>query len=324
MRVLVTGGAGFIGSLTAQRLADRGDAVVVLDDLSTGHRTSVPEAAIFYEGSIGDARLLAQILTQHQIDACMHFAGLIASGESMAEPARYLSVNVGATLVLLEALVGAGCRQLVVSSSAGVYGEPHHLPISEDHPTNPESVYGATKLMVEQAVRWLGDLGQLRYVALRYFNAAGGVPGHVENHHPETHLIPLALAAAAGDRPALQLYGDDYPTRDGTCVRDYIHVADLAAAHLAALDALGGGTHALIANLGTGQGYTVAEVVAMVEQVTGLAVPVEIAPRRPGDWAAHVASCDLARQALDWVPTQSSLEQIVADAWAGYRQLTKR
>ena len=313
--VLVAGGAGFIGSLTAQALLERGDHVTILDNLSTGSVGQIPEGAMFVEASIGDRFAVSELLKSSSIDACICFAGLIAAGESMTEPGRYFANNVGETTVLLEELAKAGVREFVFSSSAAVYGEPLFTPMTETHPTDPTSVYGETKLMIERVLAWMARQGSLRYVALRYFNAAGAVTGHAESHHPETHLIPLALAAARGERPPLQVFGSDYPTRDGTCIRDYIHIVDLASAHLAALDALASGTKELVCNLGTSEGYSVREVIAAIEAVTNMSVPHEFANRRPGDPAELVAGCDLARDVLGWVPTRSSLGEIITDVW---------
>jgi UDP-glucose 4-epimerase len=318
MRALVTGGAGFIGSLTAERLLDRGDEVVILDDLQSGHREDVPDGAELVVASIGDRDAVRQVLAEARPHVCLHFAGLIAAGESMSEPARYFRANVAETLVLLDELVNAGVDQVVFSSSAAVYGEPQATPMTEDHPTVPTSVYGATKLQVEQALGWMSQRGVLRYVALRYFNAAGGSPGHREHHMVETHLIPLALAAVAGNRPALEIFGTDYPTPDGTCIRDYIHIEDLADAHLAAVDYLAGDGTSLIANLGTGSGFSVREVLDAIESVVGRPVPIRDAERRPGDPAALVASSSKAAAVLDWMPTRSSLGEIIADAWRAF------
>jgi len=318
MRCLVTGGAGFIGSLTAERLLDRGDEVIILDDLSTGHREVVPPAAELVVASVGDQVAVRALLADVRPDACIHFAGLIAAGESMAEPGRYFEANVGESLALLEELIRAGVDQVVFSSSAAVYGEPQWTPMDEGHPTIPTSVYGATKLQVEQALEWMSRQGALRYAALRYFNAAGGSEGHCEDHAVETHLIPLAMAALAGLRPALQVFGTDYPTPDGTCIRDYIHVEDLAAAHLAALDHLSAGGASLVANLGTGTGYSVREVLSAIEAVVGRPVPAEMAARRPGDPAELVASSATARDLLGWSPQRSGLEEIIADAWRAF------
>ncbi len=313
--VLVAGGAGFIGSLTAQALLDRGDRVTIVDDLSTGSKDVIPQGAAFHEASIGDEVAMTTLLSSADIDACICFAGFIAAGESMSDPGKYFVNNVGATTVLLEALAKAQVQQFVFSSSAAVYGEPLFTPMTETHPTAPTSVYGETKLMVERVLSWMASRGAMRYVALRYFNAAGALEGHREAHQPETHLIPLALAAAKGERPALQVFGTDYPTPDGTCIRDYIHVSDLARAHLAALDVLASGTTELVCNLGTSQGYSVREVISAIEEVTGLSVPHELTSRRPGDPAELVASCDLARDVLGWVPTRSALHDIIRDAW---------
>ena len=318
MRCLVTGGAGFIGSLTAERLLDRGDEVIVLDDLSTGHRAVIPAGAQLVQASVGDQAAVRQLLADLQPDACIHFAGLIAAGESMVEPGRYFEANVGESLALLEELIRAGIDQVVFSSSAAVDGEPHSTPMDEDHPTVPTNVYGATKLQVEQALEWMSRQGALRFAALRYFNAAGGSAGHYEDHAVETHLIPLAMAAVAERRPALQVYGTDYPTPDGTCIRDYIHVEDLAVAHLAALDHLAGGGSSLVANLGTGHGYSVREVLAAIEAVVGRPVPVTEAERRPGDPAELVASSARAHAVLGWTPQRSSLREIISDAWQAF------
>jgi len=320
MRCLVTGGAGFIGSLTAERLLDRGDEVIVLDDLSTGHREVVPAGAELVVAAVGDQAIVRQLLADTRPDACIHFAGLIAAGESMAEPGRYFEANVGESLALLEELIRAGVDQVVFSSSAAVYGEPQSTPMGEDHPTVPTSVYGATKLQVEQALEWMSRQGALRYAALRYFNAAGGSEGHREDHSVESHLIPLALAAVAGQRPALQVFGTDYPTPDGTCIRDYIHVEDLAAAHLAALDHLAAGGSSLVANLGTGRGYSVREVLAAIESVVGRPVPALMADRRPGDPAELVASSKTAAEMLGWIPLRSSLDEIIVDAWQAFER----
>lgn len=320
MRTLVTGGAGFIGSLTAQRLLDRGDEVIVIDDLSTGHREVVPVGAELVVASIGDRAAVHHLLAEKQPDACIHFAGLIAAGESMAEPGRYFDANVGASLCLLDELILAGVEQVIFSSSAAVYGEPQAALIGEDHPTEPTNVYGATKLQVEQALAWMARQGVLRSVALRYFNAAGGSEGHREDHMVETHLIPLALAAIAGQRPPLAVFGTDYPTPDGTCIRDYIHVEDLAAAHLAALDYLASGGESAVVNLGTGRGYSVHEVLAVIENVVGQPVPTVLADRRAGDSAALVASATKAEAILGWTPSRSTLDAIIADAWEAFQR----
>ena len=312
MRVLVTGAAGFIGSTTAEVLVDEGHEVVALDDLSTGHREDVPERARFVEGRCGDAPLVASL---GEFDACLHFAGRIEPTMSMATPELFFDVNVAQSLTLVRGLVEAGCPKFVFSSSAAVYGTQDAMPITEDRPIHPESPYGESKAQVETALRWLVARGRLRAASLRYFNAAGASPAHPERHDPEIHLIPLALDAAAGIRDGLDLYGEDYPTRDGTCVRDYVHVLDLARAHVRAIDALDEHPEVVV-NLGTGVGHTNREVLDAVRGVTGVDFAVRAAPRRPGDPAEAVASNARARELLGWTIDHPSLEGIVADAWA--------
>jgi UDP-glucose 4-epimerase len=314
MRALVTGGAGFVGGAVVEALLGLGHQVVVVDNLSSGTADQVPVGATFAALSVGDTAGINALLDAHDVDVCFHFAGLIAAGLSMETPETFFANNVGETTSLLQCLVEHGVDRFVFSSSAAVYGEPQYTPIDEVHPTAPVSPYGESKLLVEHALTWLARRGRMRFAALRYFNAAGAVSGRPECHVPETHLIPLALDVAAGVREAFEMFGDDYPTRDGTCVRDYIHVGDLATAHLAAADALG--EHdALVCNLGTGVGSTNAEVVTAVREVTGAEVPVRDAPRRSGDSSQLVAANDLAREVLGWTPTRSSLAEIVRDAW---------
>ena len=314
MNALVTGGAGFVGGAVVQALLDAGDTVVVVDNLSSGTADQVPTGATFVELSVGNAPEIAAVLSSTSFDVCFHFAGLIAAGVSMQEPETFFANNVGETFSLLQCLVEAGVERFVFSSSAAVYGEPLYTPIDESHRTETVSPYGESKLLVEHALAWLARLGRIRYAALRYFNAAGALRGRPELHVPETHLIPLALEVAAGERATLDLYGDDYPTPDGTCIRDYIHVADLATAHIAAARALTE-EPALICNLGTGTGSSNAEVVDAVRKVTGRDIEVRLAPRRPGDSSTLVAANDRARSLLGWVPVRSSLEEIVSDAW---------
>jgi UDP-glucose 4-epimerase len=314
VRALVTGGAGFVGGVVVRRLLERGDEVVVLDNLRTAVPTDVPAGAELVVASVGDRAALDAVLGAGRFDACFHFAGRIEAGESMRVPETFFAVNVAETLVLLDALVSAGVDRVVFSSSAAVYGDPEYTPMDEAHPLRPVSAYGESKLLVERALGWLGQLGRLRSASLRYFNAAGAVPGRPERHRPETHLIPLALAVARGERADLELYGDDYPTRDGTCVRDYVHVDDLAVAHLLAVDALSEGGD-LVCNLGTGTGSTVGEIVAAVREVTGAPVPVRTVARRAGDPAVLVAGSDRAHERLGWVPARSSVSEIVRDAW---------
>lgn len=315
MTVLVTGGAGYIGSIVVDQLVERGDSVVVLDDLSRGPRHAINRSADFVEGSVGDADLVDSVVARFDPRVVIHFAGYIAVGESTLDPGLYFEVNVAQSIRMLNALRAAGIGRVVFSSSAAVYGNPDHTPIPESHPTRPTSPYGWTKLAVEQVLEQLSAAHDLRAVSLRYFNAAGATPKRREEHVPETHLLPLVLAAAAGTRPDIKVFGSDYPTPDGTAIRDYIHVADLAAAHLAAVDYLerGGATTAL--NLGTGRGYSVLEVIEAVEETTGTRVPWAFAGRRPGDPAELVAAVGRAEELLSWRPEQSDLPSIIRSAW---------
>ncbi|MGN9911940.1 UDP-glucose 4-epimerase GalE [Phytohabitans sp. LJ34] len=321
MKLLVTGGAGYVGSVVSRMLLDAGHEVVVLDDLRTGHAVAVAPDATFVRASIHDA---AQVLTPEAgFDGVLHFAGLIAAGESMAKPELYWDDNVIASLALLDAVRAAGVRRFVFSSTAAVYGNPTELPIRESAVKHPTSTYGATKLAFDLALTSESFAHELAAVSLRYFNVAGAYlrPGVSigERHDPETHLIPIALQVAAGKRDKLQLFGDDYPTDDGTCVRDYIHVEDLARAHLLALESAKPSEHKIY-NLGSGSGFSNRQVVDVVREVTGHPLPVEIAPRRSGDPASLVASSDLARQELGWTPTRTTLHDMVSDAWAFYRE----
>ena len=318
MAVLVTGGAGYIGSVTAETLLASGYEVVVLDDLSRGHRELVPDGARLVEGRVDDPEAVAAALADG-VEGVLHFAALIEAGESMREPERFFVHNTAATLRLLAQLLEAGVTRFVLSSTAAVYGQPDRVPIDEDAPTAPTNVYGESKLAIERALWWLAELRGLRAGALRYFNASGATAHRGEAHDPETHLIPIVLDAAAGRRASVSVYGTDYPTRDGTCVRDFVHVADLAEAHVAALEALRE-RPSLVCNLGSGTGFTVREVIAAVERVTGRTVPVEEADRRPGDPAELVASHDRAHQQLGWRPRRTDLDEIVASAWAWHQQ----
>lgn len=312
--VLVTGGAGYIGSHTAKALAARGFVPVTYDNLVHGHRWAVQWGPLV-EADIDDRATLLDTMCRYQISAIMHFAAFAYVGESMARPERYFNNNVAGSLALLDTAIQAGVPHLIFSSSCATYGTPDRLPIAEDTPQSPVNPYGETKLIVERALRWYGAAHPLTWVALRYFNAAGADPGGAigEVHDPETHLIPLVLEAAMGGRP-VEVYGDDYPTRDGTCVRDYIHVSDLADAHARALEYLIGGGDSIALNLGTGHGYTVREVIEAVQSVTGRPVPHRIAPRRPGDPAVLVADPALAGKILGWRPQYSALETIVGTA----------
>lgn len=313
--MLVTGGAGFVGSTTAATLLEAGHEVLVADDLSAGHHSHVPAEATFVEVDVTDPTVIDAVIADSDLDACIHFAGLIEAGSSMRDAARYLSVNTAGALSLLESLHRHGVERFVFSSTAAVYGEPVRTPVEEDDPTVPTNPYGESKLLVERALRWYAQVHGFRTAVLRYFNAAGATPGRPERHDPETHLIPRVLDVAAGTSQSVQIFGDDYATPDGTAVRDYVHVADLAAAHVAALERVDE-LETLTCNLGTGRGFSVLEVVDAARRVTGRTIPTITAPRRPGDVAALVASSSRAADLLDWRPERSTLEEIVADAWA--------
>jgi UDP-glucose 4-epimerase len=321
VKLLVTGGAGYVGSVTSRLLLDAGHEVTVLDNLSTGFREAVAPDATFVEADIAEA---GRVLTPEAgFDAVLHFAGLIAAGESMSKPELYWDHNVVRSLALLDAVRAARVPRLVFSSTAAVYGNPLELPITEDAVKAPTNTYGATKLTFDHALTSETFAHRLAAVSLRYFNVAGALirPDGTaigERHDPETHLIPIALQVAAGKRDKLQLFGDDYPTVDGTCVRDYIHVEDLARAHLLALAAATPGEHKIF-NLGNGNGFSNRQVAEAAREVTGAELPVEIAPRRDGDPATLVASSQRARDELGWVPEKNTLTDMIGDAWAFYR-----
>ncbi len=314
MQVLVTGGAGYIGSVVADRLLRSGHAVTVLDNLSKGCRQAVPAKAEFVLGDTGDEKLLDQILASGGFDAVLHFAAFIEAGESMTAPEIYFENNSARTLTLLRAMLRRRVLRFVFSSTAAVYGEPRQTPILEDEPLEPTNAYGESKLLVERMLSWFHRSHGLRYASLRYFNAAGAVESHGEAHHPETHLIPLILQVALGQRESISIYGTDYPTRDGTCVRDYIHLEDLATAHLLALSGLEKHSR-LICNLGSGSGFTVREVIEIARKVSGHAIKAVESPRRPGDSAVLVASSEKIKRLLGWDPRRSDLETIVRSAW---------
>ncbi|MFF3319241.1 UDP-glucose 4-epimerase GalE [Streptomyces sp. NPDC003035] len=315
MKYLVTGGAGYVGSTVAQHLLEAGHRVTVLDDLSTGFAEAVPAGAEFIEGRVQDAAAWLD----GSYDAVLHFAAFSQVGESVTKPEKYWENNVGGTMALLAAMRAAGVRKLVFSSTAATYGEPASTPITETAATAPTSPYGASKLAVDHMIGGECAAHGLAAVSLRYFNVAGAYGPCGERHAPESHLIPLVLEVALGRREAIGVYGDDYPTADGTCVRDYIHVADLAEAHLLALGAMTPGEH-LICNLGNGNGFSVREVVETVRKVTGHPVPEVTAARRPGDPAVLVASAEAARERLGWNPSRPDLADIVRDAWAFARE----
>jgi UDP-glucose 4-epimerase len=313
--ILVTGGAGYIGSVTAELLLARGEGVVILDNLDRGHRDAVPRRASFYEGNIGDRKLLARIAQEHELEACIHFAALAYVGESVLEPARYFSNNVEQGIALLDELLKAGVRRLVFSSTCATYGEPETVPISEDHPQHPTNPYGWSKLMMERILESYDQAHGLRFVALRYFNASGATSERGELHIPETHLLPNVIAAAQGEIPAVSVFGDDYATPDGTAIRDYVHVADLGAAHILALEHLRAGKESERINLGNSRGYSVMEVIETARHVTERSIPVKIEPRRAGDPSRLVADASRARKVLGWQPAYPDLGAIIRTDW---------
>ena len=329
-RYLVTGGAGYVGSHTVLALRERGDDVVVVDNLRQGHRRAVPRGVELIVEDVGDRRRMDEVFASWRFDGVLHFAALSIVGESMREPTRYITQNLGNTLCVADAAVKAGCHRFVLSSTAALFGCPQHLPIDETAALSPVSPYGESKLMAERGLEWMDQAHGLRSAALRYFNAAGADPGGRlgEDHDPETHLIPLAIDAALGLRPELVVYGQDYDTPDGTCVRDYVHVSDLAAAHLCVLDALDR-IGSCRYNVGNGTGHSVREVIAAVERVSGHRVPHRYGERRPGDPAALVASSQRLREETGWAPRHAALDEIVRTAWnwrsqhpAGYNELS--
>ena len=317
MAILVTGGAGYIGSHTVAALLEQGKEVVVIDNLQTGHRRALLGGKL-YEGDLRDKELLKRLFSENDIEAVIHFAANSLVGESMKDPVKYFDNNVYGTLCLLDAMNQANVRKIVFSSTAATYGEPEKVPIEESDKTEPTNVYGETKLTMERMMAWFDQVLGIKYVSLRYFNAAGAhESGKIgEDHRPESHLIPLIIQAVLGQRPSIQVFGDDYNTPDGTCVRDYIHVGDLADAHLRAVDYLQRGGDSNVFNLGNGQGFSVKEVIETVKSVTGRDFPVVISPRRAGDPAVLIASSDKARSVLGWQPSRGKLEDIIESAWA--------
>ena len=315
MAVLVTGGAGYIGSITADLLRAQGESVVVLDNLSRGHRAAVPADAPFYQGDVGDRDLIKQVTGTHSIDACIHFAAFAYVGESVEHPSRYFENNVEQGIALLGALNDAGIRRFIFSSTCATYGEPEYSPIDEQHPQRPANPYGWSKFVVERVLESYDRAYSMKFVALRYFNAAGATTKLGEDHAPETHLIPCVLGAAEGKLPYVSVFGGDYPTDDGTAVRDYIHVSDLATAHLQALGHLRAGGQSDFINLGNGKGYSVLEVVEAARSVTGREIPVRIEPRRAGDPSHLVARAERARSILGWHAAHADLREIIRSAW---------
>jgi UDP-glucose 4-epimerase len=317
-RILVTGGAGFIGSVITKQLVDRGDEVVVFDNLSNGREGAVPKGATLVTGDTSDRLALDRIFQTRPVDAVIHLAASIEAGESMKFPEKYFRNNTANTLTLLEAITEHKIPRLVFSSTAALYGTPDRTPIEETDPLHPTNTYGESKLLVEQMLAWFHRIHGLRYACLRYFNAAGATKEQGEDHRPESHLIPLILQVATGKREHISIFGTDYPTPDGTCVRDYIHVSDLASAHLLVLDALRE-KDKLIYNLGTGRGFTVREVIDTVRKVTGHPIPAREEPRRAGDPAVLVASSDKIKRELNWQPQYPNLEDIVRSAWGWFQ-----
>ncbi|MBI5297688.1 MAG: UDP-glucose 4-epimerase GalE [Chloroflexi bacterium] len=313
MNIFVTGGAGYIGSATAEALLKAGHTVTVYDSLVTGHRAAVPAGAKFIHADLGDADALTRALTAEPFDAIMHFAAFIEAGESMKDPGRFFKNNFGNSLQLIETAVRAGVKRFVFSSTAAVY-QSSEEPLGEDSPLGPTNVYGHTKLMTEQALEWYRQIHGLHVGVLRYFNACGALPGRGEAHQPESHLIPRVLQIALGQAESATIYGTDYPTPDGTCIRDYIHIADLVSAHLLALDALGE-TDELVYNVGSGNGYSVREVIEAARAVSGHPIPTVEQPRRPGDSARLVASSRRIREELGWQPQYDDIRMILSSAW---------
>lgn len=321
MKVLVTGGAGYIGSHMVERLIENNNEVVVFDNLSYGHKEAVSVNANLIIGDLGDRESLTKLFDEHKFAAVFHFAAFISMAESVENPKVYFRNNVFCAQNLLDAMVQFNVKKLIFSSTAGVYGNPKTLPISEDHECNPTNPYGESKLMVEKILHWYDQAYGLKSISLRYFNAAGASlnGNNGEDHDPETHIIPLAIKTASGGNNTFEIYGRDYPTKDGTCVRDYVHVIDLVEAHLLALEKLNTQEKSTIYNAGTGKSYTNKEVVDMVKKVSGIDFPIEMSNRRPGDAVELVASSEKIKKELNWEPKYSDLETIVKTAWAWHQ-----
>jgi len=318
MRILVTGGAGYIGSVVAEQLVKTGHKVVVLDNLSQGHRAAVPPEAVFIKGDLADSAMLRHVFAQHRPEAVMHFASHTLVSESVQKPFLYLGANVVNGINLLRAMLEHGTKRFILSSTANLFDNPPKIPIDETAPIVPGSPYGESKFILERILYWLEKTQELRYASLRYFNAAGATAERGEDHNPETHLIPIVLSVALGKRTAVTIYGDDYPTPDGTCIRDYIHVSDLARAHILALEALDAGSR--IYNLGNGRGFSVRQVIETARKITGHPIPADVGPRRPGDPPVLVASSEKIRRELGWQPEFTDLESIIASAWHWHRK----
>jgi UDP-glucose 4-epimerase len=317
MKILVTGGAGYIGSIVVEELIAKGESVVVFDDLSQGHREAVHPDAQFVQGDLADRGQIDALLSQHRPDAVMHFASRTLVGESMQQPFLYLGDNLTNGVNLFASMVAHGVRRLIISSTANLFDQPERMPIDESERIIPGSPYGESKYILERILFWLDRIHGLRFASLRYFNAAGASELRGEDHNPELHLIPIVIQVAMGKREKALIFGADYPTRDGTCVRDYVHVIDLAQAHILALGALDNGSR--VYNLGNSEGFTVKEVIDAVRSVTGRDIPAEIGPRRPGDPAELVASSEKIRKELGWKPRFPRVHQIIESAWAWHR-----
>lgn len=317
MDIFMTGGAGYIGSATAEALLNAGHAVTIYDSLMTGHRAAVPAGAKFIHASLDDGHTLSEAMLSAKFDAIIHFAASIEAGDSMKDPGKYFRNNFVNSLQLMEFAVRAGIKRFVFSSTAAVY-QSCETPLTEDSPVGPTNVYGQTKLMTEQALEWYRAIHGLHFAALRYFNACGALPGRGEAHQPETHLIPRVLQVALGQAESVTIYGADYPTPDGTCIRDYIHIADLVSAHILALDALGTQDR-LVYNIGSGKGFSVREVIEAARKVTGHAIPAIESPRRPGDSARLVASPGKIMKELGWKPIHTDIRKIISTAWEWHK-----
>jgi UDP-glucose 4-epimerase len=315
MSVLVTGGAGYIGSATAELLRAEGEKIVILDNLSRGHMEAVEKDVPFYQGNVGDRSLVEKIVCEQRVESCIHFAAFAYVGESVAKPEIYYENNVEQGIAFIETLVKSGVKRIVFSSTCATYGEPQSIPISEDHPQHPTNPYGWTKYFMERILESYDRAHGLKFVALRYFNAAGATEQHGEHHDPETHLIPNVLSAASGKLPFVSIFGDSYPTKDGTAVRDYIHITDLGSAHILALKYLRNNGQSQFINLGNGQGYSVLEVIETARRVTGKSIEYRIEPPRAGDPSHLVARADKAHALLGWKPRYPELSTIIETAW---------
>jgi UDP-glucose 4-epimerase len=317
MRVLVLGGAGYIGSHAVYQLIDKGHEVLVIDNLETGHKKAIHPDATFYHGDIRDIDFLREVFSNEEIDGVLHFAANSLVGESMENPLKYFDNNVYGTQVLLKAMTEAGIKHIVFSSTAATYGEPEQVPITENMPTMPTNAYGETKLTMEKMMKWTQHAYGINYVSLRYFNVAGarGTGEIGEDHQPETHLIPIVLQVALNQREHISIFGDDYNTSDGTCIRDYIHVEDLIDAHILALQYLKDGGESNVFNLGSSQGFSVKEIIDTAREITGHEIKAKVAPRRAGDPSTLIASSDKAKEVLGWNPTRTDIKKIITDAW---------